>query len=275
MTGPGEGEQTELAGTDALEDAVTAEVDVVSAWTVRGSVPPGLAACLLLAAVRTGWHGPVRIEVAADGALGRGPASLTASGFDPANGRRRCATLRAADGSASITATIREGRSDDERPPAGLRTVTHWPEDVPAFRGGRPGPAALFEVRPLPAPDRNELSADAWVRPNRPDEGVRSELLAVDSWLAGAQLAYLRRHADDPDGGSLPAVDWRRATFHLDLDTASPPGPRWLLRRLRSDDPATPTIDVGAVEVVDGAELRPRIRFEIERSVIAPVADGS
>ncbi|MEM9564431.1 MAG: hypothetical protein AAGA93_17545 [Actinomycetota bacterium] len=251
----------------ALADTshVAVEIEVRPAWAIGGEISPGLAVCLLVAAAGPGWDGPVRVEVTADGRVGPGPATLQLSGLDHPSRRWARATLVAEDGGGRVDASIDTADDGDLAPPPGLNPVERWPEDVPTFHGGRPGAAASYEVRPLPGPDGEPLSADAWVRPFQQEGGVRPNLLAIDAWLAASQIEYLRHHANDPTVDQLPTASWVGGSFALDVGAEPPDGPSWLLRRSATTSRNGSTIEFGAVEAADAGYLRPRVRFELRR----------
>ncbi len=254
-------------GAAALADTsqVAVEIEIRSAWAIGGEISPGLAVCLLVAAAGPGWDGPVRVEVTTGGRVGPGSATLMLSGLDHPSRRWGRAALVAEDGGGRIEAAIDTAIEGDLAPPPGLNPVTRWPEDVPAFNGGRPGAAASYEVRPLPGPGGEPLSADAWVRPFRREGGVRPNLLAIDAWLATCQIEYLRRHAADSMLDQLPTASWLGGSFVLDIGAEPPEGPNWLLRRASTTSRNGSTIEFGAVEAAEAGYLRPRVSFELRR----------
>lgn len=245
-------------------DRLPIEFEVKPTWTIEGEVPPGLATCLLVSAMRPGWEGPVRIDVAADGAIGPGPAMLTVNQPNGPAGRSTSAVLTSS-ARGRLTASMSAADPDDLNPSQDLEPTRWWPEDVPPFIGGRPGPAALCEVRPLPGPNGEPLSTDAWVRPTRAGGGARPELLAIDAWLAASQLAFLQQNANDPGIERLPKASWSGATFVLDLSVEPSTESRWYLRRTTTTDRLGSMDEVGAIEVADRGDMRPCVSFELRR----------
>ncbi|MEM7325217.1 MAG: hypothetical protein AAF531_19155 [Actinomycetota bacterium] len=253
------------SATIADNNRVVVDVDIRTAWTIERELPPGLAVCLLVSASGPGWDGPIRVEVSVEGRIGPGPAMLTLSGLNQVDRRWSRAALTAGNGTDRITATIEPADKAELTPPEGLSNVALWPEDVPPFRGARPGPASLYEVRPLPGANGEPISTNAWVRPFRPEGTVRPNLLAIDAWLAESQIDYVKQLAADPEAERLPKASWCGGTFVLDRGVDPLAGANWLLRRTATVTGSGMATEYGAIELAETGFLRPRVSFEIRR----------